>query len=92
MDDPFVVRVFESFGNLLGDLDGLGNRHRPAREPLLQVFALDQFERDERRAAGFLEAVDRGDVRMVERGEQVGLAAEPAEALRVAAHARTAAP
>ena len=47
MDDALVVRLFERLGDLLGDLERLVDGNGAAREPLLQVLALDELEREE---------------------------------------------
>ena len=62
---------------------GFVEGNRPALEPLGQVLAGDELEHEERLAVRLVEAVDRGDVRVVERGEQVRLAPEAREALFV---------
>ena len=43
-------------------------------------------------AAGDFEAVNRGDVRMVQRGEQASLPLQPRDALRIVGQAPPAAP
>ena len=72
MDDALVVRGFEAVGDLPGDLERLVERNRALLDPLGQRRALDQLH-DER---AVLDAVDRGDVRMVEGGEHLRLARE----------------
>ena len=47
------------------------------------VLALDQFHDERADAVRFFEAVDGGDVRMVQRGEHPGFALKPREPLRV---------
>ena len=47
------------------------------------VGAVDQLEHQRGHAVGLLETIDRGDVRMVERGEDLRLALEPGEAIGV---------
>ena len=86
MDDALVVGFLEGFGDLRGDLQCLVEGNRAACEPLLEVFALHQFERDEELPGRFLQPVDGGDVRVVQRGEQLGLAPESSEALGVLGH------
>jgi hypothetical protein len=83
VDDALVVRLLEGFGDLLRDLEGLVDRDRPAGEALLEVLALDELEGEEGLAVRFLETVDRGDVRVIQRREEVGLALEAGEALGV---------
>ena len=51
--------------------------------PLGQIVALDQFHDESVLACGFLEPVDRGDVRMIQGRERLGLALEPRQALEV---------
>ena len=79
MDDALAVRLLERLGDLLGDLERLVDGDRAAREALLEVLAFDQLEGQERLPVGLLEPVDGGDVRVVERGEQVRLALEARE-------------
>ncbi len=56
-----------------------------AGDALREVVAFDEFH-DERREVGcLLEAVDRGDVRMVERREHFGFALKAREPIRIAA-------
>ncbi len=58
----------------------------PPGESLAEVFSFDELERQERRAAGLLQPIDRGDVRVVQRGKQVGLTPEAREPLGIACH------
>ena len=76
MDDPLLVRGFERLGEFCGDRQRVGQRDRAARDPLGQVLALDEFHDQRRDAVGFFGAVDRGDMWMIERGEQASLAVE----------------
>ena len=52
-------------------------------EPLRERLAFDQLQHQERLAVGLLEAVDRADVRVVERREHLRLALEARQALGV---------
>ena len=70
----------------------LVERQRAAREPLGEVLALDQLHDEGADAARLLEAVDRGDVRVLERGEHLRLALEAREALGVGARTPPAGP
>ena len=63
------------------------SRNRAARDPLREILALDQLHDERVRAGRFLEPVDRGDVRMVQRGERLRLAFEPRDASGSAANA-----
>ena len=55
----------------------------PALQPLGEVLALDELHDEGADAARLLEAVDRGDVRVLELGEELRLALEAREALGV---------
>jgi hypothetical protein len=78
------VRLLEGLGHLPRDGEHVLERERPPLEPLGEVLPGHQLEDEERLAVRLVEAVDRGDVRVVEGGEEVGFAAEPREALLVA--------
>ena len=55
----------------------------PLDETVGQGRALDQLQDQRARAAGLLEAVNLGDVRVVQRGEDAGLALEARQPVRV---------
>ena len=88
MDDALLVRLLEGFGDLLRDLEGLADRDRPALQALGEVLAGDELHGEEvsgrpvgeRRA---LEAVDVGDARVVERGEDLRLALEAGQPIGI---------
>ena len=85
MDHAALVRRFERVHDLLADVRGVVRRQRSARDAIGQRLALDPLEDQ---VAGFvpglLEAMDGGDVGMVERGEQLGFALEAGELLGIA--------
>ena len=83
MDDALLVRGFERLGDLLRDLKRLVDRDRAARNALRQIVALDEFHHERRDARALFEAVDGGDVRMIQRGEDFGFAMEPCEPIVV---------
>ena len=58
-------------------------RNRAARDALREVLALDQFHHQRGDAVALFEAVDRRDVRMIQRGEDLGLARETRQAIGV---------
>ena len=84
MNDALLVGLFERLGDLLGDLDRLIGGNRPSLQAPRKVLAFDQLEYQKGLPVGFFQAVDRGDVRVVQGPEEVGLALEPREALGVA--------
>ena len=67
---------------------GLVERQRAARDPLRQVLTLDQLHHERPRVARTLEAVDLGDVGMIERRQRLGLALETRQPLGVAGNRR----
>ena len=84
MDDAFLVRLLEGLGDLPGDPERLTDGDGTPLQALGEVLAFDELEDEKGLAVGLLEPVDRCDVRMVEGGEEVGLALEAGEALGVA--------
>jgi hypothetical protein len=66
MDDALFVRGFQRLGDLSRDRQCLVERNRTACDALRQILALDEFHHEGVRSTGFLEAVDRRDVRMIE--------------------------
>jgi len=92
MDDALVVRGVERVDDLPRDGECVGDGNRAAGPPaqaghyictacqaLRQGLPVDELEDEEAPALGFFEAVDGGDVRVVERGEHLRLALEPGE-------------
>ena len=84
---PRSCAASKRFCNLQRDRDRFVQGNRTAREPVLERLAVNQLE-DEHghplagRVALF-DAVDCRDVRMVQRGEQTGLALEARQPLRI---------
>jgi hypothetical protein len=88
VNDAVLVSFLERLRDLLRDLDSFVCRDRPALQALGEVFAVDELHRQEVRGGAVvecrsLEAVDVGNVRVVERGEQLRLAFEACQALGV---------
>ena len=71
MDDALLVRGFEgrrrSAARCQTSSSGIGR----AASAIGQRRALDELQHERADAVGFLEAVDRGDVRMIQRGEHL---------------------
>ena len=61
----------------------LDERDRPAAQAIGEVLAFDQLHDQRAAAAGFLETVDAGDVRVTERREHLRLAMEARHAVVV---------
>ena len=84
MDDALVVRDFERFGNLASDRQRFVDRNRAGREAIGQRGAADELHDERHSGARIFHAVDRRDVRMVQRREQLRFAMKARQALRVA--------
>ena len=82
MHDSGRVRRFEPGRDLDGHGEYLVDRHWSRCEPLAER-PLDQLQDEKARAVMLLEAVDRGDVGMVEGRQHPCLALEAREPLRV---------
>ena len=79
VDHPRLMRRFEGLGDLLRYWQRLVQGDRPLRDPVGEGRAFDQLQHQCPRPLGFLDAVDGGDVRVVEAGEDLGLPREPGE-------------
>ena len=77
MDDSLLMRSFEGVGDLLRDRQRLIDRNRPLRDPICQRRPLDEFHHQRDCAGAPFQAVDVGDVRMIQRREDFRFALEP---------------
>ena len=80
---PLLVRGFERLRDLPRDRERSSIGKAAAREALGQRRSLDQLEDESAKSVGFFEAIDRGDVWMIQRGSDARLALEAGEALRI---------
>ncbi len=76
MHDALLVRGVHSRGDLDRDVDRLIDGKRAALEHLLEILALDELHREEPRVARPVQAVDGGDVRVVQSRERLCLTLE----------------
>src|SRR5207237_9627763 len=83
VNDRLLVRGLERLRDLSRDRQRLVDRDRAARNPIRERLALDQFEYERMSLTAVFETVDRGNVRMVERGEHLRLALEACEAIGI---------
>ncbi len=83
MNHSLLVRRFERVGDLSRDGQRLVERNRSTRDSLCEILPFDEFENERGDAAGLFEAMDVGDVRVIERGEHLRFAAEPREAIGI---------
>ena len=85
MDDSCFVRFLERLRNLPGNGERFGERDRAPPNPLLQGLAGHEFHHQEVAAVRFFDAVDRGDVWMIQRGQHARFALEPGNPVAVMA-------
>ena len=83
MDNPLAVGLFERLCDLQSERKALSKGKRPLFEAFGERRAVDELHDERLDAAALFEAEDRGDVGMVELGEELGFALEPRQALLV---------
>jgi hypothetical protein len=83
VDDSVLVGGLDRLGDLLGNGERLGDRHGAVVEHGIERLAGHVLEDEVSPAIDLLEPVDRGNARVVERGEHLGLALETGEAIGV---------
>ncbi len=83
MDDPLLVRLFQGFCDLGGDLESFVSGDGPSCDARGERFSRNELEDEIVRAPGLLESVDRSDVRMVERREDFRFSPESPQPLFV---------
>src|SRR5262245_24734742 len=84
MNHASLVRRLERVRDVSCDVERLFDRNRSTLNALRQRLAFHQLENEEPRLTGLLDVVDRPDIGMIQRGENLSLALEPANPLRVA--------
>ena len=77
VDDACGVRGLDSLGDLQRQLQCLAHGHCTCRDPVANGFALDQFHDQELGVGLVLEAMQRRDVGVVERRQNLRLTLEP---------------
>src|SRR4029453_18790859 len=83
MDNAMLVRRFERDGDLSGNGQRVVNRKRAELEAIGNRLAVDEFEHERLDAVRFLEAVDRRDVGVIERCEDVRFALEARQTIGI---------
>jgi hypothetical protein len=86
VDHALLVCGLESRRHLPRDPQRLVARQRSFLQSIFERLALDQFHGEELQAAVVFEAVDRGDVSMLQTGEQSCFALEACNPLGIARH------
>ena len=77
------MRGFERVGDLPGDRHRLVSRQRAVGQPIGERHTIDELENEEPGGGVFLDAVDAGDMRMIQRREQLRLTREARVAFRI---------
>jgi hypothetical protein len=77
------VGGFKRLGDLFRDSERLHDRNLSSGDPLVQALALNEFEHEKLGVVGFNEVVNLSDVRMIERGENLRLASEASDSVRI---------
>ena len=85
MDDPLLVGLFERLRDLQRERKAFSKGKRPGFEAFGERRAGDELHDEGVRLAAGLEAVDLGDVGVVELREELRFALEPRQALLVLA-------
>ena len=85
MDDALLVRGFERLGDLPRDRERLGHWHRPSLNAIRKRLAFHELENERAHGrgdsnVGVFDAVNRADVRMIERRQHARFAFEAGEA------------
>src|SRR5262245_55257340 len=83
MNDPLLMSSFESLRNLPCDRECLIDGNRSASDPLRQILAIDQFHDERLDAITLLQAVDVGDVRMIEGREDLRFSPESSKSVGI---------
>ena len=83
MDDPVLVRGFERLCDLSRDRECLFDWNRPAGDVVRKRLAINELQREGICAGVLLEAVDPGNVRVVERSQCARLPLEAAQSIGV---------
>ena len=83
MNHPRLVRGLQRVSDLLRNRQRVFDWYRALRDTVGERRALDQLQDKRMRALGFFDAVDGGDIRVVEAGENLRLAPKPGKAVRV---------
>ena len=71
MDDPLLVRRFQRLGDLSRDRQGFIDRDRALRDAVGERRPFDQLQHERLHAVGVLQSVDRRDVRVIQRRENL---------------------
>src|SRR5215813_4900295 len=71
MNDTFFVCGFKCFADATGNAQCFRNRNRPEPDSLDKRLTFDELEHEQAGVVDFCDIIDRGDVGMVQRSEQL---------------------
>src|SRR5688572_14441505 len=83
MDDALLVRGLERVCDLSRVLERLGQRNRPARDPLRERLAVDQSQNECTDALALLDTEDGADVWMIQARQYAGLSLEASQPIGI---------
>ena len=83
MDDPLLMRCLQRVRNLFRQAQRLIDRNRTTRNEIRKRFTLHEFQNQTARLSQYFEIVDRGNVRVIEGGQNFRFAPEPGDAIRI---------
>ena len=83
MDDRFSVGCFECFRNLLRQGQRFIKGDWTARNALGQCLAFHKFQNEKLRVLKLLQVVNRSDMRMIQRSQNMGFALKPRNAFGI---------
>src|SRR5215831_14415661 len=83
MNDAFFVCGFKCFADATGNRQCFPNRNRTSPDSLDKRLAFDELEHEKAGVVDFCDIIDRGDVGMVQRSEQLRFPLESADTVEV---------
>jgi hypothetical protein len=83
VDNPVLVRGFQTFGDLASVIQGVVDGDRVLLDSLSQCLTLGQLHHKEALSVVFLKAVQGGNVLMAQRSEQLGFPLKPSKSLGI---------
>ncbi len=81
MNDSVLVRLLQRLHDLRGNFESLVDRNRSACDALRKRLSGNELENEVVNVARLLQAVDRGNVRMIERRQNFRLPPKSSQAL-----------
>jgi hypothetical protein len=83
MDDAFLVGRFESLRDLSRNRERFIDGDLSSRDSAVQALAVHQFEHEELLTVGLVQTVDRANMRVIERGQDLRFTAKPRDSFEI---------